>query len=56
MVVSSIRDGWIILAQGLGYRQDIEAHWLSNATETAVVDKPAEEEDHGHHGHDGHAH
>jgi chaperonin GroEL len=26
-------------------------------TETAVVDKPAEEEDHGHgHGHHGHAH
>jgi hypothetical protein len=30
--------------------------WLiSSTTETAVVDKPAEEEDHGH-GHHGHAH
>jgi chaperonin GroEL len=30
--------------------------WLmSNTTETAVVEKPADEEEHGH-GHHGHAH
>jgi chaperonin GroEL len=31
------------------------ARLMSNTTETAVVDKPAEEEDHGH-GHHSHAH
>jgi len=31
--------------------------WLQfTTTETAVVDKPAEEEDHGHGHHHGHAH
>ena len=53
---SAVVKGALTVSKDAAFGPDAINPWLERRiTETAVVDKPAEEEDHGH-GHHGHAH